>query len=207
MTISQMLSPCTTLPSTQSMHVLKSDGASTQPCLIPVFTGKKLDTPPPHLTALTVPEYRPVNRSIILAGIPQRRRRTQSVSRCTERTLTAQKGGRGGGDEERQRGEWAVGGRGHSLLTWKESTHHQSKNITSKQCVSTPKSGCLNKLFYLQPCPWRGFPFHRFMCNMKWEKEPLYLKLLSQGKLNVKIKPEAVHGITDHKYWTNEHTI
>ena len=32
-------------------------------CLTPVFTGKKLDTPPPHFTALTVQEYRPVNRT------------------------------------------------------------------------------------------------------------------------------------------------
>ena len=66
-----------------AMHVLKSDGVSTQHCLKPVFTGKKLDTPPPHFTALTVPEYRPVNRPIILAGITCRYR-SQSVSWCTE---------------------------------------------------------------------------------------------------------------------------
>ena len=36
------------------------------------------------------------------------------------------KGKRGGIDEERQRGERAMGGKGHSLLTWKESTHQGS---------------------------------------------------------------------------------
>ena len=34
-------------------------------------------------------------------------------------SLAAQKGGREGTDEERQRGERAMGGRGHSLLTWR----------------------------------------------------------------------------------------
>ena len=46
-----------------------------------VFTGK-LDTPPPHFTALTVLEYTPVNKPIVLAGILRRRRRYPSVSRC-----------------------------------------------------------------------------------------------------------------------------
>ena len=39
-------------------------------------------------------------------------------------SLAAQRGGREGTAEEGQRGERAMGGRGHSLLTWKESTHH-----------------------------------------------------------------------------------
>ena len=37
-------------------------------------------------------------------------------------SLAAHKGGRQGTAEEGQRGESAMGGRGHSLLTWKEST-------------------------------------------------------------------------------------
>ena len=37
-------------------------------------------------------------------------------------SLAAQKGGREGTDEERQREERTMGGRGHSLLTWIEST-------------------------------------------------------------------------------------
>lgn len=32
------------VPNTQSTQVLKSDGARTQPCPTPEFTGKKLDT-------------------------------------------------------------------------------------------------------------------------------------------------------------------
>ncbi len=46
--------------SAQSMH----------PCLTPEFTGKKSEMPLPHFTELSVPEYKPVMRPIILAGIP-----------------------------------------------------------------------------------------------------------------------------------------
>ena len=52
------------------MHVMKCDGAYTQPCLTAVFTWKKLDTSPPHFTPLIVPEYRSVNIPIFLPKNP-----------------------------------------------------------------------------------------------------------------------------------------
>ena len=56
--------PPVLLPGTQSIHVLKSDGARMHPCLTPVCTGKKLDMPPSHSTAFSVPEYRPDSSTI-----------------------------------------------------------------------------------------------------------------------------------------------
>lgn len=44
------------------MQVLKSDGARMQPYLTPVLTGKKRDTPPSDLTALSIQEYRLVKQ-------------------------------------------------------------------------------------------------------------------------------------------------
>ncbi|XP_069989427.1 uncharacterized protein [Penaeus vannamei] len=51
----------------QTMRVMKSVVARTQPCLTPELTGKKLHR---HFTALSVPVYRFAISPIILVGIP-----------------------------------------------------------------------------------------------------------------------------------------
>ena len=73
------------------MQVLKSVGARIQPCLTPELTGKKLNSPPPHFTALSVPVYRLAISPIILVGIPLSLRISEVDVGCKQPTpeLTA----------------------------------------------------------------------------------------------------------------------
>merc|ERR1712016_358402 len=67
-----------------SMQVLKSDGASTPPCLTPVCTGKKPDVAAPHFTALSVPEYRAEMRRTRHGGSPRSSSSLHRASLLTE---------------------------------------------------------------------------------------------------------------------------